>query len=140
MAAPESARRQEAQLWLDEAHLDMATVRHLRSAEPPLHESSAYHLEQAAEKLMKGLLSLAGMPFRRSHDLDELKDRIAGWRKELARLVDPLRPRTTWAIVFRHPLQGLVIELVPNRAEIEATLACVPALRAQLAQLVVAEG
>ena len=39
--------------------------------------ASAYHVQQAAEKLMKALLVLAGEPFRHSHDLDDLASRIS---------------------------------------------------------------
>jgi len=42
----------------------------------PRHGAAAYHLQQAAEKLVKSLLVLNGAPFRRIHDLDELVTRL----------------------------------------------------------------
>jgi HEPN domain-containing protein len=38
--------------------------------------ASAYHVHQAAEKLIKALLVLAGEPFRGTHDLDDLVSRL----------------------------------------------------------------
>jgi HEPN domain len=37
----------------------------------------AYNCQQAAEKLIKGLLVLAAAPFRKTHDLDELSEAAA---------------------------------------------------------------
>lgn len=43
----------------------------LDAIEPSL-AASAYHCQQAAEKLIKGLLVLADVPFTKTHDLERL--------------------------------------------------------------------
>jgi HEPN domain-containing protein len=44
-----------------------------RALEPPrLREAAVYHAQQAAEKSLKGLLTLHGQPFTRTHVLEPL--------------------------------------------------------------------
>ena len=80
--APESndpavARREEADRWLvivrDDIDVAMAAINLPR----PRAGAAAYHLQQAAEKLLKAMLILSGRAFRRTHDLDDLVDQIA---------------------------------------------------------------
>ena len=60
--------------------------RDIRSAEAclagadPIPEAAAYHCQQAAEKLIKGLLVLARTPFRKTHDMEVLRAWNAGRR------------------------------------------------------------
>lgn len=78
MSAPDRPihpeHRIEARRWLlivDE-DLDVATA----AARLSRLGASAYHVQQAAEKLIKALLVLAGEPFRHTHDLDDLAARL----------------------------------------------------------------
>jgi HEPN domain-containing protein len=66
--------RQEAKRWLAIVEEDLEVA--VAAARLPRPGSSAYHLQQAAEKLVKALLVLAGEPFRRTHDLDDLVARL----------------------------------------------------------------
>jgi HEPN domain-containing protein len=57
-----AGQRDEARRWFAIADRDMATAFHCIGAIPPLVESAAYSCQQAAEKLMKGLLVAAALP------------------------------------------------------------------------------
>jgi HEPN domain len=67
-----AGQRDEAKAWLAKADEDLAAVRACLDARSSLRGVAAYHCQQAAEKLIKGLLVLAATPFRKTHDLDEL--------------------------------------------------------------------
>ena len=60
-----------AQEWLDKADEDERTVGILQVAGGPW-SVAAYHVQQAAEKLIKAALVNAGVPPPRSHDLSHL--------------------------------------------------------------------
>jgi len=66
--------RIEARRWLAivEEDIDVA----IAAARLSRLGASAYHVQQAAEKLIKALLVLAGEPFRYTHDLDDLAARL----------------------------------------------------------------
>ena len=70
--------RREARRWLAivEENINVATAAARLPRPGGARGASAYHLQQAAEKLVKTLLGLAGEPFRRSHDLDDLVARL----------------------------------------------------------------
>ena len=60
------ARRDEARRWLAVADEDLGAAEALLAVEPPRPKSAAYHCQQAIEKLVKGLLVLAGVTFRKT--------------------------------------------------------------------------
>jgi hypothetical protein len=62
---------------------------------------AAYHGQQAAEKLSKGLLVLAATAFRKMHDLDELSEAAVAIYPDLVPLL--FRARTYWGFAFRYP-------------------------------------
>jgi hypothetical protein len=53
-------RRREAGRWLTIAVADMSVVRLLLEAREPMLGIAAYHCQQAAEKVVKGMLVIAG--------------------------------------------------------------------------------
>jgi hypothetical protein len=71
---PELARdrRLMALRWLAVGREDPRVARLCLDAVEPALSASAYHCQQAAEKLIKGLLVLGSMPFARTHDLRTL--------------------------------------------------------------------
>ena len=97
-------QRDEAKAWLTKADEDLAAVRVCLDARPALLGVAAYHCQQAAEKLIKGLLVLAAIPFRKTHDLDELSAAAAPIYPDLEPLFAHLRVRTYWGFAFRYPM------------------------------------
>ncbi len=59
---------------------------------------AAYHCQQAAEKAIKGLLIIAAMTFRRTHDLHELGTIAAACYPAASAVFMRLGPWTTWSV------------------------------------------
>lgn len=93
---------------------------------------AAYHCQQAAEKLIKGLLVLAATPFRKTHDLDELSAAAVPLYPDLESLLGYVRVRTYWGFAFRYPMPAESESGPPIRSEIEAVLRHLSDLRARL--------
>ena len=88
-------------------------------ADLPLLKIAAYHAQQAAEKLMKALLTATGAPFRRTHDLSELAEALASVTPELAAEFEPLRSLSSWSVVARYPSYEEV-DFEPSRPRMTA--------------------
>jgi len=69
--APESDLVKE---WLAKADDDLRLADLAISADPPVCWGAAFHAEQAAEKLLKGMLSFRNVEFEKSHSIDYLLD------------------------------------------------------------------
>jgi HEPN domain-containing protein len=133
MSAPYSPKqRDEAAAWLERADEDINAARVLLSAETEHLATAAFLCQQAAEKLMKGLLALAALPFRKTHNLDKLSNQIADGWPELARRVEPLRWQTSWNFAFRYPGAGEESEPLPSSDELIEVLAAIDGLRSEL--------
>ena len=133
--ADPAKQRDEAKAWLAKAEEDLAAVRVCLDAKPPLLGIAAYHCQQAAEKLIKGLLVLAALPFRKTHDLDELSEAAASTYPDLGALLDHVRARTYWGFAFRYPMPGEQDggQNPPAADEIEVMLGHLSELRVRLA-------
>jgi hypothetical protein len=119
---------EEGRAWLIKADEDVTVARRCLAGPEPLPGAAAYHVQQAAEKLLKGLLALQAAPFRKTHNLNELGLQLTALVADLAPLVTPLNGLTPWAFAFRYP--GLDEPSLPTLAEIETALRDVDSLRA----------
>jgi HEPN domain-containing protein len=128
-------QRDEAKAWLATADDDLRAVRLCLDARPPVLGVAAYHCQQAAEKLIKGLLVLAAIPFRKTHDLDELSHLAAPAHPDVEPLLAHLRVRTYWGFAFRYPMPGESegTQQPPTSEEIEETLRHLSDLRGRVA-------
>src|SRR5438034_9167601 len=70
---PEESRRDEAARWCAQGRKDLNAARLLASAEP---SRSVFHSQQA-EKAAKAFLTFHDVPFRKTHDLNELGGQCA---------------------------------------------------------------
>lgn len=69
-----------ARTWLGWALGDLEAARR-RPGWPQRPRIVAFHAQQAAEKALKGALVLSGVAVPRTHDLDDLRNRLPdGWR------------------------------------------------------------
>jgi len=109
--------RIEARRWLAivEEDIDVA----IAAASLPRLGASAYHVQQAAEKLVKALLVLAGEPFRRTHDLDDLSARLLPVYPQFARQAEIVRHLSIWGIAYRYPGLEDAPEPLPDIEELE---------------------
>ncbi len=85
--------------------------------------AAAYHVQQAAEKLIKSLLVLAGEPFRRTHDLDDLARRLLPVYLEFAVQAETMRHLSVWGVAWRYPTLEDTPEPLPSADELEQTIA-----------------
>lgn len=97
MAACDEARRLLAKAGEDEYVLDQL----LEDAAAP-EAVLGFHAQQAAEKLLKAALFLAGAAPPRTHNLAELADLAASSGLKLPTECEALRWLTPYAVLFRY--------------------------------------
>ena len=98
--------------------------------------SCAYHLQQAAEKLIKALLVLAGEPFRRSHDLDDLVSRLLPVFPQFAEQAEAVRHLSVWGVAYRYPGLEEVAEPLPTEDELRVMTALLQEFCVEVSYLV----
>ena len=96
---PEQSRRDEAGRWLTQAHKDLNAARLLTAPEP---SRSVFHSQQAAEKAAKAFLVFHDVPFRKTHDLNELGEQCAACDSSLVPLFKEAADLTDYAVLFRY--------------------------------------
>ena len=116
-----SENRSEARRWLDIVDEDIDVA--IAAAGLSRFGASAYHVQQAAEKILKALLILAGEPFRRTHDLDDLVSRLVPIYPQFTPQAEAVRHLSIWGIAYRYPGLEDAPEPRPTRAELERMIA-----------------
>jgi HEPN domain-containing protein len=102
--APDAARVADVRAWLSKAALDLRAATHEISAPAEaLWGDVMFHAQQAAEKGMKAFLVSRDVPFRKTHNLEELGQRCAELDLTLVAFVDETVPLTDYAWRFRYP-------------------------------------
>ena len=131
MKAPSpSARWNAVERWLRVAERDRRSVLACLAADPPLHDTAAFHCQQAVEKLLKGFLTLAGKRGGKTHSLEQLGSQAQASFPEIADLVAAARGWSDWVHVFRYPEEDAPPE--PDEAEIRAALDVIEDLAGRL--------
>lgn len=125
--ADAALRWREAKRWFAVAEQEVAVAG--AGLDPPAVETAAYLCQQAAEKLIKGLLIAADVAFPRVHDLDRLADLAAPHYPALVPHLDACRMLTTWGVAFRYP-DTMAPEVAPSAEELADTLAALERFRA----------
>jgi HEPN domain-containing protein len=93
----------ETKAWLRKAATDLRAAQHGLAAPPPLLDDAAFHCQQAVEKCLKAFLMWHGVPFRKTHSLEELGEQCLDLDTTLMKLVDRAVPLTEFAWKFRYP-------------------------------------
>jgi len=102
--APEDARLQDVRAWLSKAELDLtAAACEISAPAPGLWGDIAFHSQQATEKAMKAFLAWHDVPFRKTHNLEELGQQCIALDTTLKAVVDQGAPLTEYAWKFRYP-------------------------------------
>jgi HEPN domain-containing protein len=122
----------EVEAWLTIAERDRRSVLLCLAADPPLPEIAAFHCQQAVEKLLKGFLVLAGVEFRRTHELAELGTAAAEQFPEIAPLVAIAESWTVWGVAYRYPSAEGPLETGPDRDELRQALRTIEELTDRL--------
>lgn len=97
-------------------------------AASPLLGPGAYHCQQAAEKLIKGLLIAAARPVPKIHDLKDLANRAAPHYPDLADAMMGVRDLTVWGVAYRYPAEEELAAEPPTAERIRAAIAQIHAL------------
>lgn len=65
-------------------------------------ETVGFHAQQAVEKCLKAVLALSAIPFRKTHDLQELMDLLIDNQKTLPPNADKLEVLNPYAVLLRY--------------------------------------
>jgi HEPN domain-containing protein len=125
-------RRAEASRWLRVAREDLRIAQACLDLDEPSLGGAAYHLQQAAEKTVKGLLVSAGTAFRRTHDLEELGALATPTVPHRRDLLERLAPATVWNAAYRYPSADEFADIPPTPAELIAIRDDIATLAAEL--------
>lgn len=79
---------------------DLRAAELLVAGEP---SRSLFHSQQAAEKAAKAFLVFHNAPFRKTHDLEELREQCAALNPSLSDLLAEADQLTDYASAFRYP-------------------------------------
>lgn len=90
--------------WISKAEGDWATVlRESAVTTDPNFNAVCFHAQQCAEKYLKARLVVAGITFRKSHDLLYLLELVDQVEPSWKFLRDSLFKLTTYAVAIRYP-------------------------------------
>jgi len=95
--------KRETARWVRKAEADIQGARQLAAARPTFHDLVCFHSQQAAEKYLKALLQEYGLTVPRTHDLEELLNRLLPHDASLRKLRRGLAALTPFAVDYRYP-------------------------------------
>lgn len=93
----------EARRWFAKADEDIRAAAGLMALAPPAVGLAAFHCQQAAEKILKGLLIAARQRAGKIHNLGVLAAKAADAFSSLRKDLDRLPPLTPWFVATRYP-------------------------------------
>ncbi len=99
----EAARIAATREWFEKVAIDLRGAEIDLSAKPPLPEDALFHCQQAVEKALKGFLTWHDRPFRKTHDLRELRERCTAIDSSLEGCLAPITGLTDYAWLLRYP-------------------------------------
>jgi HEPN domain-containing protein len=117
--APSDAVLAEVREWLHKAAEDVRAAEVSCAAQPPLSDAAAFHCQQAAEKAIKGFLTLHAHVFQKTHSIEKIGALALAIDPTLRGAIDRASPLTEYAWKFRYP--GTPGE--PSEAELAEALA-----------------
>ncbi len=127
------SRLTHARGWFLKAESDLAAARRVVDGDGP-YDTACFHAQQAAEKLLKGLLAFRDQAFPHTHNLEELLALCLAVEPGL-RLGDvDLAELTPYAVQIRYDL-----EFWPDRATARTALELALKVRGAVLALVPAE-
>jgi HEPN domain-containing protein len=104
--------------WLEAGAEDRRVAASCLALDPPVRGATAFHCQQAIEKLLKGFLMLAATRSREMHSLAQLGAAAKDWSR--------------WAVDFRYPTRRGRIKPEPDEDELRRALAVIDELASRL--------
>ena len=126
----EAVQWAEAHRWFAYAEEDIRTAEVCLEVTPQLVNAAAFHCQQAAEKLIKGLLIAGARKAEKSHDLDRLARLVAEVFPELGGDLLSIRQLTPWYVATRYP--DIDVGPQPTASEVRDVLQRLGALRGKV--------
>ena len=117
--SPDAPRLVETGGWFEKVADDLYSAQVGLAADPPALGDVLFHCQQAVEKALKGFLTWHDRPFRKTHDLRELREQCLEIDGTLVLALHPILGLTDFAWAFRYPGEPLR----PKRKEAEEGLA-----------------
>lgn len=111
---------QESQIpadWFEKAVKELRRVEILLEAEDI--EGAGFHLQQAAEKYLKGYLLGKGWPLRRTHDLEILLNEAIVYDERFEAYLDPCIMVREFYVELRYPF---IASVLPTFSELEIAI------------------
>jgi len=99
--------RDLAQRFLTLAERDARTLAVLADSPDVDDEPVGFHAQQAVEKCLKSILALHRVPFRKTHDLDELLDLLIEHNLPQPSHADDLDELNPYGVLLRYDLGGV---------------------------------
>lgn len=112
--------RELAQGWLKKALHDLETAHIVNAATDGPLDTAIYHCQQAAEKAVKGFLTLREISFEKTHDLAKLILQAARVEPRFSELKDEAEELTPYAVIYRYPGEQGFIE--PSSEALQSAL------------------
>ncbi len=97
-------QHEQAKLLLDKGRQDEALVDEVLASTQVSDDIVGFHCQQAAEKFLKAVLSEAGAPFHRTHNLRQLMDLLSDAGHALPPDLDDLDVLTPFGTTFRYDM------------------------------------
>jgi HEPN domain-containing protein len=88
---------------LDKSDKDFFLAQHLSAEGNSYREALAFHAQQAAEKLLKGFLTVRQVHFPKTHNLGDLLDRMATVDPDLADALRNITALNPYGVEYRYP-------------------------------------
>jgi HEPN domain-containing protein len=93
---------EQAGNFLNMAERDYRALCGMENSEVFSSEIFGFHVQQAVEKILKAWLCMLGVPFPRTHDLDELGALLEEAGQEIPNSLQALLEFTDFAVAFRY--------------------------------------
>jgi HEPN domain-containing protein len=93
---------EQARNLLDMAERDFRALRGMEDPTVFSDEIFGFHVQQAVEKALKAWLCALGIPFPRTHDLDELGTLLEETGQKIPEFLSALLEFTDFAVAFRY--------------------------------------
>ena len=95
--------QKEVAAWLAKADGDVRMADAAIGMDDPLWDQACFHLQQAVEKSLKGLLVHLGDEVPRTHDLVFLVENICKAHPDFGRLLESASELSQYAVAARYP-------------------------------------
>jgi len=103
MKTPDEVKREFVRQWVRKAAEDIAAADHLLAGGARFSYSTAFHAQQAAEKLLKAVLVWHQVEFPKTHDIARLVALAKEVDSELAEAVRGAEALTPYGVAARYP-------------------------------------